>query len=108
MIDCTLQVTSDGVLICMSSINLLDTINVQMTTFSTLATVIPDIQPTTGVFTFNLTWNNISNSGLKREFLYHIIEIFFNVGFIEYVNGKNNTLIHVVALFVLFFSSQDV
>jgi hypothetical protein len=69
MIDCTLQVTSDGVLICMSSINLLGTTNVQMTSFSTRASVIPAILPTTGVFTFNLTWENISNSALTREFL---------------------------------------
>ncbi|XP_051203314.1 glycerophosphodiester phosphodiesterase GDPDL3-like [Lolium perenne] len=67
MIDCTLQVTSDGVLICMSSINLLETTNVQRTSFSNLASVIPAMQPTTGVFTFNLTWENISNSALTPK-----------------------------------------
>lgn len=67
MIDCTLQVTSDGVLICMSSINLLDTTNVQMTSFSSRASVIPDIKSTAGVFTFNLTWDNISDSALKPK-----------------------------------------
>uniref|UniRef100_A0ACD5ZS90 Uncharacterized protein n=1 Tax=Avena sativa TaxID=4498 RepID=A0ACD5ZS90_AVESA len=67
MIDCTLQVTSDGVLICMSSINLLDTTNVQTTSFSSLATVIPDIQGAAGVFTFNLTWNNISDGALRPK-----------------------------------------
>lgn len=67
MIDCTLQVTSDGVLICMSSINLLDTTNVQMTPFGSALSVVPEIQSTPGIFTFNLTWNNISNSDLKPK-----------------------------------------
>ncbi|CAM0912072.1 unnamed protein product [Alopecurus aequalis] len=62
MIDCTLQVTSDGVLICMSSINLFDTTNVQMTSFGTHISVVPDIQVPAGVFTFNLTWNDINTA----------------------------------------------
>jgi hypothetical protein len=87
MIDCTLQVTSDGVLICMSSINLLDTTNVQTTSFSSFASAIPNInQGRTGVFTFNLTWDNISDSGLTREFLF-----FCQFCFIENVDGKKNT-----------------
>lgn len=57
---------------CMSSINLLDTTNVQGTTFSSLSSVVPEIQATAGIFTFNLTWDDIDSSTLKREFLlYH-------------------------------------
>lgn len=82
VIDCALQVTKDGVLICMSSINLLDTTNVQMTPFSTLTSVIPEIKSTAGIYTFNLTWNDISDSSLKREFLHHSVDmLFFNVVF---------------------------
>ncbi|CAD6264632.1 unnamed protein product [Miscanthus lutarioriparius] len=68
VIDCPVQVTSDGVLMCMSSINLLDTTNVQRTPFAT-PSVVPEIQSTPGIFTFNLTWTNINSSALKRQFL---------------------------------------
>jgi hypothetical protein len=53
---------------CMSSINLLDTTNVQRTPFAT-PSLVPELQSTPGIFTFNLTWADISNSALKREFL---------------------------------------
>ena len=68
VIDCPVQVTSDGTLMCMSSINLLDTTNVQRTTFNSRASVVSEIQATPGVFTFNLTWDDI-NSSIQREFL---------------------------------------
>ncbi|RCV31745.1 hypothetical protein SETIT_6G202800v2 [Setaria italica] len=67
VIDCPVQVTSDGVLMCMSSINLLDTTNVQGTTFSSLSSVVPEIQATAGIFTFNLTWDDINSSTLKPK-----------------------------------------
>ncbi|XP_066353480.1 glycerophosphodiester phosphodiesterase GDPDL4-like isoform X2 [Miscanthus floridulus] len=67
VIDCPVQVTSDGVLMCMSSINLLDTTNVQITPFATPPSVVPEIQPTPGIFTFNLTWAKINSSALKPK-----------------------------------------
>uniref|UniRef100_K3ZGZ7 glycerophosphodiester phosphodiesterase n=1 Tax=Setaria italica TaxID=4555 RepID=K3ZGZ7_SETIT len=67
VIDCPVQVTSDGVLMCMSSINLLDTTNVQGTTFSSRSSVVPEIQATAGIFTFNLTWDDINSSTLKPK-----------------------------------------
>uniref|UniRef100_J3MU80 glycerophosphodiester phosphodiesterase n=2 Tax=Oryza brachyantha TaxID=4533 RepID=J3MU80_ORYBR len=67
VIDCTIQMTSDGVPICMSSINLFDTTNVQRTIFSSRASIIREIQTTPGIFTFNLTWAEISNSDLKPK-----------------------------------------
>ncbi|CAD6264624.1 unnamed protein product [Miscanthus lutarioriparius] len=67
VIDCPVQVTSDGVLMCMSSINLLDTTNVQKTPFATPPSVVPEIQSTPGIFTFNVTWANINSSALKPK-----------------------------------------
>ncbi|KAL6646116.1 hypothetical protein ACP70R_017724 [Stipagrostis hirtigluma subsp. patula] len=67
VIDCPVQVTSDGVLICMSSINLIDTTNVQRTTFSSRASIVTAIQTTPGIFTFNLTWDDINKSSLKPK-----------------------------------------
>ena len=69
VIDCPVQVTSDGILMCMSSINLLDTTNVQRTTYTSLVSVVREIQPQPGIFTFNLTWADINSNALKREFI---------------------------------------
>lgn len=55
---------------CMSSTNLLDTTNVQRTTYNSLVSVVPDIQPQPGIFTFNLTWSDINSNVLKREFVF--------------------------------------
>jgi glycerophosphoryl diester phosphodiesterase len=70
VIDCPVQVTSDGVLVCMSSVNLLDTTNVQTTPLATPLCLVPEIQSTPGIFTFNLTWASISSGALKREFFF--------------------------------------
>ncbi|KAG0545809.1 hypothetical protein BDA96_02G394100 [Sorghum bicolor] len=67
IIDCPVQVTSDGVLMCMSSGNLLDTTNVQTTTYSSLVSVVPKIQPQPGIFTFNLTWADMNSNALKPK-----------------------------------------
>ena len=75
VIDCPVQVTSDGVLMCMSSINLLDTTNVQRTPFATPPSLVPEIHSTPGIFTFNLTWANINSSALKREFSFVALSI---------------------------------
>uniref|UniRef100_A0A0E0IE15 glycerophosphodiester phosphodiesterase n=1 Tax=Oryza nivara TaxID=4536 RepID=A0A0E0IE15_ORYNI len=67
VIDCSIQMTSDGVPVCMSSINLFETTNVQRTSFSNRASIFKDIQPTPGIFTFNLTWADISSSDLRPK-----------------------------------------
>uniref|UniRef100_A0A0E0AX94 glycerophosphodiester phosphodiesterase n=1 Tax=Oryza glumipatula TaxID=40148 RepID=A0A0E0AX94_9ORYZ len=67
VIDCSIQMTSDGVPVCMSSINLFDTTNVQRTSFSNRASIFKDIQRTPGIFTFNLTWAEISSSDLRPK-----------------------------------------
>ncbi|KAF5199105.1 Glycerophosphodiester phosphodiesterase [Thalictrum thalictroides] len=60
-IDCSIQMTSDGIPICLSSINLIDVTTVTESPFSNLAISIPDIQPSPGIFTFNLTWKDIQS-----------------------------------------------
>ncbi|KAJ1701184.1 hypothetical protein LUZ63_000963 [Rhynchospora breviuscula] len=59
IIDCPVQVTKDGVLICMSSINLVDDTTVVKSVYATRMNVIPQLQSGPGVFTFNLTWDEI-------------------------------------------------
>ncbi|EHA8592302.1 putative glycerophosphodiester phosphodiesterase GDPDL4-like [Cocos nucifera] len=67
-IDCPVQVTQDGTLICMSSINLIDVTTVTTSPFSSHSSVIPEIQDGPGIFTFNLTWEDISKN-LKRKLM---------------------------------------
>ncbi|XP_026448048.1 glycerophosphodiester phosphodiesterase GDPDL4-like [Papaver somniferum] len=56
-IDCPVQMTKDGVPVCLSSINLLDGTDVAQSAFGSLSVIIPEIQGNPGIFTFNLTWN---------------------------------------------------
>ena len=65
-IDCPVQVTRDGVLLCMSSINLMDSTTVTTSAMSSRSSVIQEIQDTPGIFTFNLTWDEIQKN-LKRK-----------------------------------------
>ncbi|KAJ6818518.1 glycerophosphodiester phosphodiesterase GDPDL4-like [Iris pallida] len=62
IIDCPVQVTSDGVLVCMSSINLMDDTTVMKSSFRSRISLIPDIQGAPGIFTFNLTWEEIKTN----------------------------------------------
>lgn len=68
VIDCPVQVTKDGILICMSSVDLTAITTVTKSPFSDRLSVIPQIKSTPGVFTFNLTWNEIKEN-LKRELI---------------------------------------
>ncbi|KAJ8754907.1 hypothetical protein K2173_015419 [Erythroxylum novogranatense] len=61
VIDCPVQMSNDGIPFCMSSINLVDSTTVLRTNYSSLSTTIPDIQPKSGIFSFNLTWNQIQS-----------------------------------------------
>uniref|UniRef100_A0A0D3HU87 glycerophosphodiester phosphodiesterase n=1 Tax=Oryza barthii TaxID=65489 RepID=A0A0D3HU87_9ORYZ len=67
VIDCSIEMTKDGIPICMSSINLYD----QNSKFSSLASVVPEIQTKPGIFTFNLTWEEISTLRPKITHPYH-------------------------------------
>ncbi|ONK79062.1 uncharacterized protein A4U43_C01F2510 [Asparagus officinalis] len=61
-IDCPVQVTEDGVLLCMSSINLMDSTTVTTSTLRSRSSLVGDIQQTPGIFTFNLTWDEIQKN----------------------------------------------
>lgn len=62
IIDCPVQVTQDGNLICMSSINLMDDTTVVQSPFRSRTSNIPDLQSTPGIFTFNLTLEEIQKN----------------------------------------------
>jgi glycerophosphoryl diester phosphodiesterase len=66
VIDCPVQVTKDGIPICMSSIDLMNDTTVARSQFISQTATIKDIQIAQGVFTFNLTWDDIVNN-LQRK-----------------------------------------
>ncbi|CAD6260564.1 unnamed protein product [Miscanthus lutarioriparius] len=59
VIDCPVQVTRDGIPICMSSIDLMTDTTVARSQFISQTSTIKDIQIAPGVFSFNLTWDDI-------------------------------------------------
>ncbi|KAJ9672279.1 hypothetical protein PVL29_025764 [Vitis rotundifolia] len=61
VLDCNVQMTKDGIPICLSSVNLMDSTKVAQSQFSTFTTTITEVQQGSGIFTFNLTWDNISS-----------------------------------------------
>lgn len=67
VIDCPVQVTQDKILICMSSVDLIEDTTVTKSPYNSRFSDIPKLKRTTGIFTFNLTWNEIQK--LKRELI---------------------------------------
>lgn len=65
-IDCPVQMSKDGIPFCSNSINLIDGTNAIQSQFSSYVINIPELMPTSGIFAFNLTWDEIKT--LKRKF----------------------------------------
>jgi len=59
VIDCPVQVTKDGIPICLSSIDLMTDTTIARSQFISQTATIKDIQIAPGVFSFNLTWDDI-------------------------------------------------
>ncbi|KAG2280376.1 hypothetical protein Bca4012_048658 [Brassica carinata] len=60
VIDCSVQMSKDGMAFCHDSADLTAT-TTAMTTFMSRATSVPEIQPTNGIFSFDLTWAEIQS-----------------------------------------------
>ncbi|VVB16395.1 unnamed protein product [Arabis nemorensis] len=60
IIDCSVQMSKDGVAFCRDSADLTAS-TTAMTSFMSRATSIPEIQPTNGIFSFDLTWAEIQS-----------------------------------------------
>ncbi|KAK1274014.1 putative glycerophosphoryl diester phosphodiesterase 2 [Acorus gramineus] len=62
IIDCNVQVTSDNVPICLTSIDLSDgTTAVEVPLFRSRMSIVPEIKNQPGIFSFNFTWEEIKN-----------------------------------------------
>jgi len=66
VIDCSVQMSSDGVPFCLRSIDLRNSIAALQNTFSNRSTSVPEISSVPGIFTFSLTWPEIQS--LTRKF----------------------------------------
>ncbi|KAK7304793.1 hypothetical protein VNO77_42682 [Canavalia gladiata] len=58
IIDCSVQMTKDGIAFCSNSADLME-VTTAMTKFMSRTSKVPEIQPTSGIFSFDLTWNEI-------------------------------------------------
>ncbi|ONK70122.1 uncharacterized protein A4U43_C05F30490 [Asparagus officinalis] len=101
-IDCPVQVTKDGTLVCMSSIDLMDSTTVSTSPMRSRSSVIPQLKATPGIYTFNFTWDEIQEN-LKPaisnpELQYKLVRNprFKNAGkftklseFLNYAKGKD-------------------
>lgn len=67
VIDCSVQMTADGVPVCLNSIDLLDGTNAAQTSFRTRLIKIPEIQTTAGIFSFNFSLDDIKNKKILKR-----------------------------------------
>lgn len=65
ILDCPVQITSDGIPFCLGSINLRDRTNAVELNFSRLITTNQELNITDGIFAYSLTWSQIQT--LKRK-----------------------------------------
>ncbi|XP_019098148.1 PREDICTED: glycerophosphodiester phosphodiesterase GDPDL1-like [Camelina sativa] len=61
VIDCSVQMSSDGKCFCLSTADLKDSTLVAQSQFSNLSTTVPEIRSDVGIYTFSLTWPEIQN-----------------------------------------------
>ncbi|KAL8195587.1 hypothetical protein R6Q57_025990 [Mikania cordata] len=61
IIDCPVQMTRDGVPICLGSINLIDRTTVVNSEFINLTSNFPELHSGNGIYTFSLTWSQIQS-----------------------------------------------
>ncbi|XP_021905871.1 glycerophosphodiester phosphodiesterase GDPDL4-like [Carica papaya] len=59
ILDCSVQMSKDGIPFCLSSINLMDSTTVAESSFSNLMQTIPEIKSGSGIYTFSLMWSDI-------------------------------------------------
>ncbi|KAL2972876.1 hypothetical protein AAZX31_14G017100 [Glycine max] len=59
VLDCPVQMSKDGTPFCLNSIDLIESTTVAQSSFSKFAMTIPEIKSGSGIFAFNLTWNDI-------------------------------------------------
>lgn len=71
IIDCSVQMTKDGTAFCSESVNL-TLQSTAITKFISRSSVVPEIQPKSEIFSFDLTWTELQT--LKRKYFLRNIQ----------------------------------
>ncbi|CAL0325639.1 unnamed protein product [Lupinus luteus] len=87
IIDCSVQMTKDGVAFCSNSIDLIGT-TTAMTKFMSRSSLVPELQAKSGIFSFDLTWTEIQT--LKPQIVNTLSDVLRNPA--EKNSGKFVTL----------------
>ncbi|KAI8010147.1 Glycerophosphodiester phosphodiesterase GDPDL1 [Camellia lanceoleosa] len=67
VLDCPVQMTKDGIPVCLGSINFIDYTKVAQSSFSNLTTTISELGVVNGIFPFSLTWSQIQSFDSKSS-----------------------------------------
>ncbi|WZY81262.1 LOW QUALITY PROTEIN: hypothetical protein YC2023_027646 [Brassica napus] len=59
IIDCAVQMSSDGIPFCLNSTNLGESMNIVQTPFRNRSTTVPEFNSLAGLYSFNLAWSEI-------------------------------------------------
>ncbi|XP_013622594.1 PREDICTED: glycerophosphodiester phosphodiesterase GDPDL4-like isoform X1 [Brassica oleracea var. oleracea] len=59
IIDCAVQMSSDGIPFCLNSTNLGESMNIFQTPFRNRSTTVPEFNSLAGLYSFNLAWSEI-------------------------------------------------
>ncbi|XP_054819092.1 glycerophosphodiester phosphodiesterase GDPDL3-like [Prosopis cineraria] len=59
VLDCPVQMSKDGIPFCLSSVDLTESTTAAQSNFRNITATIPEIKSGSGIFAFNLTWNDI-------------------------------------------------
>ncbi|XP_013587825.1 PREDICTED: glycerophosphodiester phosphodiesterase GDPDL3-like [Brassica oleracea var. oleracea] len=78
VIDCSVQMSSDGKPFCSSSIDLSDITNIAQTPFAQRSTHVPEISSNDGIYTFSLTWSEIQTLKPAISNPYRVYNMFRN------------------------------
>ncbi|KAG7650818.1 Glycerophosphodiester phosphodiesterase domain [Arabidopsis thaliana x Arabidopsis arenosa] len=78
VIDCSVQMSSDGVPFCLRSIDLRNSTAVLQNTFSNRSTSVPEISSVPGIYTFSLTWPEIQSLTPAISNPFRVYSIFRN------------------------------
>ncbi|XP_010483370.1 PREDICTED: glycerophosphodiester phosphodiesterase GDPDL7 [Camelina sativa] len=101
VIDCSVQMSKDGIAFCHDSADLTAS-TTAMTTFMSRATSVPEVQPTNGIFSFDLTWAEIQS--VKPQ----IGNPFTSTGFLRNPANKNVGKFTTLAEFLEFSKAKAV
>ncbi|KAG2331641.1 hypothetical protein Bca52824_002821 [Brassica carinata] len=78
VIDCSVQMSSDGIPFCSRSIDLSNSTMISQTPFAQRSTHVPEISSNNGIYTFSLTWAEIRNLTPAIANPYRVYNIFRN------------------------------